>query len=49
MDIIENEEADKDTVEENVLQELFPKKYDLMTEIEVSLKKTYINKLSGTK
>ncbi|KPI94506.1 WD repeat-containing protein 89 [Papilio xuthus] len=49
MDIFENEEADKDTVEENELEEQFPKKYDLMTEIEVSLKKTYINKISGTK
>ncbi|CAG5055717.1 unnamed protein product [Parnassius apollo] len=48
-DIIENEEIDKDIVEQNVIEEQFSKKYDLLTETAVAHKKTYINKLSGTK
>lgn len=48
-DIIENEELDKDTVGADELNSLFSKKYNLLTETAVTLKATYINKLSLTK
>ncbi|XP_046969999.1 WD repeat-containing protein 89 [Vanessa cardui] len=48
-DIIENEEIDKDTVTPEELDNLFSQKYNLLTETAVTLKKTYINKLSLTK
>ncbi|XP_048483679.1 WD repeat-containing protein 89 [Plutella xylostella] len=48
-DIFDNEEIDKDTVEEEELYQLFPENYNLLTEKAVSLKKSYINKLHGTK
>ncbi|XP_045452461.1 WD repeat-containing protein 89 [Melitaea cinxia] len=48
-DIIENEELDKDTVGADELNSLFSKKYNLLTETAVTLKSTYINKLSLTK
>ncbi|CAG9137074.1 unnamed protein product [Plutella xylostella] len=48
-DIFDNEEIDKDTVEEEELDQLFPENYNLLTEKAVSLKKSYINKLHGTK
>lgn len=48
-DIIENEELDKDTVGADELNSLFSKKYNLLTETAVTLKATYINKLSLSK
>lgn len=48
-DIIDTEEVDRDTVEEEVLEQLFKNKYKLVTENAVSLKKSYINKLHGNK
>ncbi|KAJ8718221.1 hypothetical protein PYW07_006151 [Mythimna separata] len=48
-DIIDNEEVDRDTVEPEVLEQQFQKKYKLLTETAVSLKKSYINKLHATK
>ncbi|XP_059048783.1 WD repeat-containing protein 89 [Achroia grisella] len=48
-DIIDNEEIDKDTVESKDLEQIFNKKYSLMCETAVSLKKSYLNKLSGVK
>lgn len=48
-DIIDPEEEDRDTVEPDVLEQLFSRKYKLLTETAVSLKKTYVNKLHGTK
>ncbi|XP_041984576.1 WD repeat-containing protein 89 [Aricia agestis] len=48
-DIIEDVAIDKDTVESADLEKLFNKKYNLLTETAVSLKKSYINKLDVTK
>ncbi|XP_028172706.1 WD repeat-containing protein 89-like [Ostrinia furnacalis] len=48
-DIIENEELDKDTVDSNTLKQLFNKNYDLLAETTVSEKKSYVNKIHGTK
>ncbi|XP_075980919.1 WD repeat-containing protein 89 [Anticarsia gemmatalis] len=48
-DIVDTEEVDRDTVEAEVLEQQFQKKYKLLTEIAVSLKKSYINKLHGNK
>lgn len=48
-DIIETQEVDKDTVEPEVLEQQFSKKYKILTETAVSLKKSYINKLHGSK
>ncbi|KAJ8717518.1 hypothetical protein PYW08_005917 [Mythimna loreyi] len=48
-DIVDNEEVDRDTVEPEVLEQQFQKKYKLLTESAVSLKKSYINKLHATK
>lgn len=48
-DIIDNEEVDRDTVEPELLEQQFQKKYKLLTESAVSLKKSYINKLHATK
>lgn len=48
-DIVDTEEVDRDTVEPEVLEQQFQKKYKLLTEIAVSLKKSYINKLHATK
>ncbi|XP_050352550.1 WD repeat-containing protein 89 [Nymphalis io] len=48
-DIIENEEIDKDTVSLEELDKLFSRKFNLLTETAVTLKTTYINKLSLTK
>lgn len=48
-DILENEEIDKDTVEPEVLARLFHKPYNLVKETSVSVKKSYINRISGTK
>lgn len=48
-DIIDNEEVDKDTVEPEVLEELFNKSYNLLCETSVHAKKSYVNKLHGTK
>lgn len=47
--IIENVEIDKDTVSLEELNTLFSKKYNLLAETAVTLKKTYINKLSVSK
>ncbi|XP_023938408.1 WD repeat-containing protein 89 [Bicyclus anynana] len=49
MEIIENTEIDKDTVSSKELESLFSKKYNLLAETAVTLKKTYINKLSVSK
>lgn len=48
-DIVDNEEVDRDTVDPEVLEQQFHKKYNLLTESAVSLKKSYINKLHATK
>lgn len=48
-DIIDTEEVDKDTVDLKVLNQKFSQKYNLLTETAVSLKKSYINKIHGTK
>lgn len=48
-DIIDNEEVDRDTVSSQDLEQQFSKKYKLLAETAVSLKKSYINKLHGTK
>ncbi|OWR41806.1 putative WD-repeat protein YNL035C [Danaus plexippus plexippus] len=48
-DIVENLEIDKDTVSVDELEKIFSKKYNLLTETAVTLKKTYINKLSINK
>ncbi|XP_053614982.1 WD repeat-containing protein 89 [Plodia interpunctella] len=48
-DIIDNEEIDKDTLDPETLEQLFNKKYDLIAETNVSVKKSYINKITGTK
>ncbi|XP_034835053.1 WD repeat-containing protein 89 [Maniola hyperantus] len=48
-DIIENIEIDKDTVSPEELNTLFSKKYSLLAETAVTLKKTSINKLSVSK
>ena len=48
-DIVDNEEVDRDTVEPEVLEQQFQKKYKLLTESAVTLKKSYINKLHATK
>ncbi|XP_013192655.2 WD repeat-containing protein 89 [Amyelois transitella] len=48
-DIIDSEDFDKDTVDSETLEQLFSKKYELIAETTVSLKKSYINKLAGTK
>ncbi|XP_039759534.1 WD repeat-containing protein 89 [Pararge aegeria] len=48
-DIVENSEIDKDTVSPEDLETLFSKKYKLLAETAVTLKKTYINKLSVSK
>ncbi|CAH1640496.1 unnamed protein product [Spodoptera littoralis] len=48
-DIIDNEEIDRDTVEPEALEQHFRKKYKLLTECAVTLKKSYINKLHATK
>ncbi|XP_050550709.1 WD repeat-containing protein 89 [Spodoptera frugiperda] len=47
-DIIDNEEIDRDTVEPEALEQHFRKKYKLLTECAVTLKKSYINKLHAT-
>ncbi|KAJ0173894.1 hypothetical protein K1T71_010040 [Dendrolimus kikuchii] len=47
--IIDYEEIDKDTVESEILEQQFNKKYTLLTETAVSLKQSYINKLDSTK
>lgn len=48
-DIIDNEEIDRDTVGQEVLEQQFSRKYKLLAETVVSLKKSYVNKLHGTK
>lgn len=48
-DIIENEELDRDTVKAEALEQLFEKKYNLLTETSVSVKNSYVNKMHGTK
>ncbi|KAL0869488.1 hypothetical protein ABMA27_005773 [Loxostege sticticalis] len=48
-DIIDNEELDKDTVDSEALKQLFSQNYNLLTETTVSAKKSYVNKLHGTK
>ncbi|XP_047030770.1 WD repeat-containing protein 89 [Helicoverpa zea] len=48
-DIVDTEEVDRDTVEPDVLEQQFQKKYKLLTETTVSLKRSYINKLHATK
>ncbi|KAI5631417.1 hypothetical protein NE865_15868 [Phthorimaea operculella] len=48
-EIIDSEEVDKDTVDPDILEEQFSQKYKLLTETAVSLKKSYINKIHGTK
>lgn len=48
-EIIDTEEVDKDTVDLDDLNKQFSHKYNLLTETAVSLKKSYINKIHGTK
>ncbi|XP_026763367.2 WD repeat-containing protein 89 [Galleria mellonella] len=48
-DIIDNEEIDRDTVESKDLEQIFNEKYTLLCETAVTLKKSYLNKLSGIK
>lgn len=48
-DIIDNEEVDKDTIETEKLEQQFSTCYRLLAEQAVSLNKSYINKLNGTK
>lgn len=48
-DIIDPEEIDRDIVEPEALDQQFSKKYKLLTETAVSLKKSFVNKLHGTK
>lgn len=48
-EIVESEEVDKDTVDLKVLNQQFSQKYNILTESAVSLKKSYINKIHGTK
>ncbi|XP_049877243.1 WD repeat-containing protein 89 [Pectinophora gossypiella] len=48
-EIIDNEEIDRDTIEPEILEQQFSQKYKLLTETAVSVKKSYIKKLHGTK
>ncbi|XP_073953130.1 WD repeat-containing protein 89 [Choristoneura fumiferana] len=48
-DIIDTEEEDRDIINAEELEQTFSKKYNLLSETAVSLKKTYINKLATTK
>lgn len=48
-DILDTEEPDRDTVRTEDLEQQFSKKYKLLAETAVSLNKSYINKLHGTK
>ncbi|RVE41914.1 hypothetical protein evm_013439 [Chilo suppressalis] len=47
-DIIDKEELDKDTVEPTIIEQLFQRNYNLLTQTAVTLKKSYVNKLDGT-
>lgn len=48
-DIIDTGEEDRDIINAEELEQTFSKKYNLLSETAVSLKKTYINKLATTK
>lgn len=48
-DIIENEAIDKDTLPADEIDKIFNKPYNLLAETAVTLKKSYISKLSITK
>lgn len=48
-DIVDNEENDRDTVEPEELEQMFSKKYKIVTEHAVSLLHSYIHRLDGTK
>lgn len=48
-DIIENEEVDRDTISPEEIEQQFSNKYNLVTELAVTLQRSYINKLSVTK
>lgn len=48
-DIIDTEEEDRDIVGPEEIEQLFSKKYNLLSETAVSLKKSYVNKLATTK
>ncbi|CAH0401491.1 unnamed protein product [Chilo suppressalis] len=47
-DIIDKEELDKDTDEPTIIEQLFQRNYNLLTQTAVTLKKSYVNKLDGT-
>ncbi|GBP31949.1 WD repeat-containing protein 89 [Eumeta japonica] len=49
LDIVDNEERDKDTMDQDGLLNHFKKKYSLIGEKVISTDKSYVNKLSGTK
>ncbi|XP_026320601.1 WD repeat-containing protein 89 isoform X2 [Hyposmocoma kahamanoa] len=48
-EIVDTEEMDRDTVDPKILNQQFSQNYNLLTETAVSLKKSYINKIHGTK
>lgn len=48
-EIVDTGEIDKDTVDIKDLDKQFSQKYNILTETAVSLKKSYINKIHGTK
>lgn len=48
-EIVDTEEVDRDTVDHKILKRKFSQKYNLLTETAVSLKKSYVNKIHGTK
>ncbi|XP_038211077.1 WD repeat-containing protein 89 homolog [Zerene cesonia] len=48
-DIVENLEIDRDIISADELEQQFNKKYNLLTETAVTLRRSYINKLSVTK